>query len=393
MNSDEIFRRYQELQQYVNWSEEDARRVFSVAELLKPHLQPLIDDFYAEIERHANALKVITGGAPQIVRLKGTLLRWLHDLLNGPYDPDYVVRRHRVGARHVEIGLDQVYTNVALSRLRRGLMRTLDQRWTGSPLDLLEVRRSLNTLFDLDLAIIEDAYQAEYLARQQRSERLAAIGQVAAGIAHELRNPLNVVKTSIYYLLNARSPTPAKTAEHLNRIERHVVGADSVITALSNFARMPLPNRRPFQVPECLREVLEINPLPEKVQVSISCPPSLPAALADIDQIRIVFGNLIRNAGEAMPQGGSLTLSGLKADAVVEVIVRDTGVGIPPENLSRIMEPLYSTKARGLGLGLAIARSILDKNNGQLRVASELGKGTTFTVRLEAAPAPQEKQP
>src|SRR5438093_8079356 len=105
----------------------------------------------------------------------------------------------------------------------------------------LSIRRSLNTLLDLDLAIIEDAYQAEYTARQQRTERLAAIGQVAGGIAHELRNPLNVVKTSVYYLLNARNPTPAKTAEHLQRIERHVVVADGVITALSNFARLPLP--------------------------------------------------------------------------------------------------------------------------------------------------------
>ena len=136
----------------------------------------------------------------------------------------------------------------------------------------LAVRRSLNTLLDLDLAIIEDAYQAEYLARQQRGERLAAIGQVAGGIAHELRNPLNVVKTSVYYLLNARNPTPAKTAEHLQRIERHVAVADGVITALSNFARLPLPNLRPFPVGPCVREVLELNPLPDNVQVDRRLP-------------------------------------------------------------------------------------------------------------------------
>ncbi len=385
MDPDALYRRYQELQQYVGWSEEDAQRVHSVAAALAPFLPALIDDFYAEIDRHPNARKVITGGEAQVARLKGTLLRWLRDLLAGPYDRDYVARRWKVGWRHVEIGLDQVYTNVALSRLRRGLLRALGETWQGTAADERAVRRSLDTLLDLDLAIIEDAYQAEYAARQQRSERLAAIGQVAGGIAHELRNPLNVVKTSVYYLLNARNPTPAKTAEHLQRIERHVVVADGVITALSNFARLPLPSLQPFPLAACVREVLELTPLPDNIQTVLDCPPSVPLVLADQDQIRIVLSNLVRNAREAMSQGGRLTIRARPADDGVELEVGDTGVGIPAENLSRVMEPLYSTKARGLGLGLAIARSILEKNNGSLRVQSEPGRGTTFTVRLTAS--------
>jgi signal transduction histidine kinase len=384
MNPDELFARYQELQQYVGWTEADAVRVQSIAVALEAHLVPLIEDFYAEIERHPEARKVITGGSAQIERLKGTLRTWLRELLFGPYDRDYVARRWRVGWRHVEIGLDQVYTNVALSRLRRGLLEALEECWQGNPGEAMAVRRSLNTLLDLDLAIIEDAYQSEHNARQQRSERLAAIGQVAGGIAHELRNPLNVVKTSIYYLLNARNPSPAKTAEHLQRIERHVVVADGVITALSNFAKMPLPNLRPFPVEQCVREALELNPVPEAVQVTIDCPTSLPPALGDIDQIRIVFANLVRNGREAMLQGGRLSVRGRRVHDSVEVDVADTGVGISAENLKRIMEPLYSTKARGLGLGLAIVRAILDKNKGSLRVTSEVGRGTTCTVRLMA---------
>jgi signal transduction histidine kinase len=240
-------------------------------------------------------------------------------------------------------------------------------------------------LLDLDLAIIEDAYQAEYSARLQRGERLAAIGQVAGGIAHELRNPLNVVKTSVYFLLNARNPTRAKTTEHLQRIERHVTVADGVITALSNFAKLPLPNLRPVPVGPCVQEALELNPVSDTVHVALNCPASLPDVLADPDQLRIVFGNLVRNAGEAMPQGGHLAVTGRPADDGVEVDVADTGTGIAAENLVRILEPLYSTKARGLGLGLAIARSILEKNRGSLRVASEPGRGTTFTVRLAVA--------
>src|SRR5690242_11753086 len=108
MTPDETFRRYQELQAYVGWTEEAARRVAAVAGLLEPFLPPLIDDFYAEIDRHPEARKVITGGAAQVRRLKGTLLAWVRELLAGRYDGDYVARRWRVGWRHVEIGLDQV---------------------------------------------------------------------------------------------------------------------------------------------------------------------------------------------------------------------------------------------------------------------------------------------
>jgi signal transduction histidine kinase len=392
MNPDAIYHRYRELQEYVGWSEEDARRVRAAGPLLEPNLPALVDDFYAEIDRHSDARKVITGGAAQIERLKGTLICWLRDLLTGSYDQDYVARRWRVGWRHVEIGLDQVYTNVALSRLRRGLIRALDQCDPGDRHDMLAVRRSLNTLLDLDLAIIEDAYQAEYTARQQRTERLATIGQVAAGVAHELRNPLNVVKTSVYYLLNARNPTPEKRAEHLQRIERHVVLADGVITALSNFAKMPVPNLNRVPLAECVREALEVNAVPETVQVVVDCPPTLLPGLADAAQLGIVFGNLIRNAREAMPAGGNLRISGRHADGNVEIDVADTGVGISAEHLGRIMEPLYSTKARGLGLGLALARAILDKNKGSLRVTSEPGRGSTFTVRLTAAPQQESGQ-
>ena len=114
MNSADLYRRYQELQAYVGWNDADAARVNSIAEFLQPALPRLVDDFYTEIDRHPLARQVITGGQAQIDRLKGSLLRWLQELLSGPYDVDYAVRRWRVGMRHVEIGLDQVYTNVAL---------------------------------------------------------------------------------------------------------------------------------------------------------------------------------------------------------------------------------------------------------------------------------------
>jgi signal transduction histidine kinase len=382
--SDRLFARYQELQQYAAWSVEDAERVQSLGPLVSDSLAGLVEDFYAEIERHPDAAKVITGGQEQITRLKGTLVRWLLELFAGTYDAAYVARRWRVGLRHVEIGLDQVYTNMALSRLRLGLVRVLSEVWTGPADELMAALTSLHKLLDLDLAIIEDAYQSEHLRRQQQTERMAAIGQVAGGIAHELRNPLNVIKTSVYYLLNARHPTAEKTAEHLNRIHKQVGLADGVITALSSFARLPLPNLEPFDLKTMIEEALEICSLPPSINVTLSIEPNDSRPLGDPAQLRIVFSNLIRNARDAMPEGGHLKITAVGDDPYVPVTVEDTGNGIAPEHLARVMEPLFTTKARGIGLGLAIARAIIEKHRGQITVDSEPGAGTTFTVKLPA---------
>jgi signal transduction histidine kinase len=383
--STDVFARYRELQRYVGWSEDDARRVAAVAEVIEPHLTGLVDDFYDEIARHPNARQVITGGKSQVSRLKQTLVRWLQELFSGQYDADYVARRWKVGYRHVEIGLDQVYTNAALARLRRGAGAVLENCLRHEPNRLLLLLRSLNMLIDLDLVIIENAYQTEYTARQQRVERLATIGQVAGGVAHELRNPLNVIKTSVYYLLNAKTPTPEKTDDHLHRIERQVDLAEEVVSALSSIARLPVPELKTVIVKECVEESLRAEKLPEGVEVTVSCPESLPAVLADGKQLRICLGNLIRNAADAMPEGGRLGISAKAVDGHVEVAVADSGTGIAAENLRHITEAFYSTKARGIGLGLALTRAILDKNKGTLHMTSEVGQGSTFVLRLTPA--------
>ena len=175
--------------------------------------------------------------------------------MTGPYDRDYVERRFRVGHRHVEIGLKQIYVEVAVSRLRSGLQRVLQSHWPvgGDFAELTATMRSVSTLLDLEVAIIQDAYETATNERLVRAERLAAIGRVAGGIAHELRNPLNVMRTSIYFLRNTKSALPEKIAEHLQRIERQVALCDSVITALSEFAKLPLPNLQPLLVLDCLK--------------------------------------------------------------------------------------------------------------------------------------------
>lgn len=385
--------RYQELQRYVGWSEEDARRVQAVGPLIAAHFVSLVEDFYREIDLHPDARKVITGGQAQVDRLKGTLIRWLEELFIGRYDDEYVMRRWKVGLRHVEIGLSQVYTNAALSRLRRGLLHAIEREWMGDSKELLRTRMSVNMLLDLDLALIEDAYQTEFHRREQSVQRLVTIGQVAGGIAHELRNPLNVIKTSVYFLLNARNASPEKIRSHLERIDRQVAVSDSVIVGLNNFARLPVPELQTVDTCEFLKQLTDTLELPDNIEVRLDCSEEVGAFLGDPQQLAIVFSNLVRNARDAMPQGGQIELSAVRNAEAVGISVRDTGVGISREVLQRVMEPLFTTKARGIGLGLAISRAIVEKHNGKLLAASEVGKGTTFTIWLPKAAKLDKGQP
>ena len=318
---DELFERYQDIQRYVGWTPADAERVRAAAPLVESSFIELIDDFYREIAQHEATLRVITGGDAQIERLKGTLRAWLKELVTGPYDMAFAERRFRVGYRHVEIGLKQIYVEAAVSRLRNGLLRVLRQNWpSGGDIDeLAATMRSVSTLLDLDLAIIQDAYETASNDRLMRVERLAAIGRVAGGVAHELRNPLNVMRTSVYFLRNAKNALPEKIAEHLERIERQVAASDSVISALSEFAKLPMPSLQPMSVSACLKNSAPLDSWPENVELTFDIPANLPQALADEKQLAIVFGNLIRNGCESMPNGGRLTLSARHQQDHIEV--------------------------------------------------------------------------
>ncbi|RIK75901.1 MAG: hypothetical protein DCC67_14645 [Planctomycetota bacterium] len=163
--------RYRRMQRYVDWSADDAARVAKLWPLVRPHAPALVADFYAEVFRHPEAARVITGGQPQLERLHRTLFEWLEQLLCGPYDEAYMRRRWQVGHRHVEIGLAQRFTSLALARLRTGLNGCVRAHWLESAAELAAALDALNKLLDLDHALIQDAYEYEHARRVQQLER------------------------------------------------------------------------------------------------------------------------------------------------------------------------------------------------------------------------------
>jgi signal transduction histidine kinase len=239
-----------------------------------------------------------------------------------------------------------------------------------------------------------------------RSERLAAIGRIAAQITHEIRNPLSSISLNAEEL-GERAP---EARELCDAIVREVDRLAAITEEYLRFARLPKPQMQRADVNEVVRELLEFV-RPELVAAGVGVEqrlsPELPRVLADVAQLRQLLLNLLRNAREAMPGGGSLRVSttsaggaGFAGDgrspqggAAVDIEVRDSGPGIEPSRLQRIFDPFFTTKERGTGLGLAMAQEIAQEHGGQLTCESTVGFGTAFTLRIPAIPEARPETP
>jgi len=225
-----------------------------------------------------------------------------------------------------------------------------------------------------------------------QKERLAVLGQVAGGVGHELRNPLAVIKNVAYYLkMVLREPEP-KVRESLDLLEKEVDVSDRIIAGLLDLARQKPPARRSVDVNGIVRGALSRAEIPGNVDVVSLFDDTLPAIQADPDQLDRAFANIILNAVQAMPEGGRLSVrSETPAPGWVAVSFTDSGVGFSDEHLSRVFQPLFTTKVNGIGLGLAISRLVVEAHGGSIGVRSVVGAGTTFTVRLPAASEAERK--
>jgi signal transduction histidine kinase len=230
------------------------------------------------------------------------------------------------------------------------------------------------------------------------TERLAAIGQLAASVGHELRNPLGIINNSVYYLNMKLRDADEKMKKHLKIMEREILSSNKIINDLLGFTRERKPTLKEADINVIVEDALSRTAVPNKVAVITKLGENLPPLMADPNQIQQVFINLISNAAQAMTSSGSVeTSNGGRLEIATKVeggfIVtefKDNGCGIPEENLGRLFEPLFTTKAKGIGLGLAVSRSLVEGHGGTIEVespsaglgAGEVERGTTFRVRL-----------
>jgi len=218
-----------------------------------------------------------------------------------------------------------------------------------------------------------------------RSEKLAALGQLAAGIAHEIRNPLTSINILIHSLTE-NLPTENSRWEDLKVIGEEILRINEIVDQFLRFAKPASPLFEKADLNPIFEETLQLlRPQIERGKITVKKElETLPLMTIDKEQIKQVILNLLMNAIQSMPEGGELSISGRfsKDGYWVELTVEDSGVGIPPEDVDKLFDPFFSTKEGGIGLGLSIAHRIIDQHQGKIEVESNPGSGTRFTLSL-----------
>jgi len=235
------------------------------------------------------------------------------------------------------------------------------------------------------LAILRDIRERKRTEEQRlRLERLAAIGELAAMVAHDLRNPLTSVRNASFYIRNACPDAPSAysetTMEMLDIIEQETLFAENVISDLLDFASMRPLEKEKKDIVEIIESSLAKNSMPENIKIRKEFAET--TLTVDEKQLERVFLNLVKNAVQAMSNGGELTIRINSTKEQVEITFTDTGIGIPEENMRKIFQPLFTTKAKGIGMGLPICKKIIEEHGGRIEVESKVNQGTTFRIKL-----------
>jgi len=261
---------------------------------------------------------------------------------------------------------DLTYTNTAMELLNSELKSTNDK--------LHQANEALKTM------------QEELV----RTEKLATIGLLAASVGHELRNPLGSIKNVCYFLQKKITAGDQKVIEMLNLLYREVEQANKIINDLLNFSRVMKIRKTEVSVEKLLDESIKDQGEKDNVKIVKNYSGDLNKFMADGDRLKLVFQNIISNAYQSMPSGGTLTVTtamsrqGPEAEpqSWAEIIFNDTGHGMNPETAKHVFEPLFTTKIKGIGLGMAIAKEIVERHDGKISLDSVQDKGTTVSVLI-----------
>ena len=326
-------------------------------------------DFLTRIVPFGSAVVIAAGVVVWLIM--GSITRPLNELTEAAETISARNYQHLLlPPRSDEIGRLTDAFNVMSDRIHRSHMR-LEER----------VRERTNEL--------ENALKALKVAQEQvvRREKLAVLGQLAGGVGHELRNPLGVMTNAVYYLDLVQPEAPDDVREYHEILRAQIGLAEKIIGDLLDFARVKPPERVQIPLVAIVEQQLHRLHGPSDIVIAQDFPVDLPLPRVDPVQIGQVVFNLLANAVQAMETtGGTLSLCGRNDTAgEVALVVSDSGPGVPEDARDRVFEPLVSTKPRGIGLGLAVSRSLTEANGGTLVLADTRGPGATFILTIPTA--------
>ena len=380
--------------QFLDVTEKDSLNLQGIHELAGEHADEIINKLYEHLLRF-EPLQVFFRDPKVLAHVKEYQKKYFIELTEGRTDEAYFENRLKVGDTHQRIELLPQWYLGLYSRYFQLIVEQMSKH-LGSE-KALEVLPSITKQIFLDVGLAIDAYiqggfidklraernvSAELREELARKEKLAVLGQLAGGVGHELRNPMAAMNASIYYLKMALENEGPKIEKHVRILEQELTNANEIITNLLDFSRVREPDRAAVSTLEIVNDVLDRHDL--RTVTVVRQLQDVPI-FVDAGQLKQVIGNLVMNAVQAMPDGGQLTVEsgGNSHDALIAV--SDTGSGIKAEILQKIFQPLFTTKAKGIGLGLAVCESLVRANSGSIEVKSTPGQGTTFTLHLPKA--------
>jgi PAS domain S-box-containing protein len=269
-----------------------------------------------------------------------------------------------------------------------------DEKWT--PIGMWAIVRDITRRKQLENELKRYSEHLENLVEERTqklkdAERLAAIGETAAMVGHDIRNPLQTVEGALYLAKEEIKSLPSRTQEitnieeMLNTIHEETKYVDKIVSDLQDYARTLALELEETDIQQLINSILVDSPVPQNIEVSVTVEQDCCTITVDPTMIKRILTNLITNALQAMPDGGKLTIAASRKQDEVQISVQDTGPGISDENKAKIFQPLFSTKAKGQGLGLAVVKRLVEAHNGTITFDSEIGKGTTFTIAIPIA--------
>ena len=375
-----------ELREFVGFDDASARRLQALGPRITPFLAGVVDRFYSAILSDPVARGVFRDEA-QIDRLRLSLRDWLEGLFTGPYDEGYFEKRSRIGKVHVKVGLEQRYMLTAMNVVRTGLHAAVSEL-SPSGMGAFVDHAAIDQICDIELAIMLETYREDYVSKKTaEAESLAVMGRLTAGLAHEVRNPLNAAKLQLDVLrrnaVAVQDPSVRRKIERRTNIVQDELRRLSVL--LDDFLNLARARRlEPVRCDACqlLTEVIELR-RPEIESQGIEFLDDIDLDSCDLvaerDRLKQVVNNLITNAVEAVSGRARACVrivSRMSRDGRWEVAIIDNGPGISPEVADRAFESFVTTKDAGTGLGLAIVKRIVDLHGGQASLRPEPGGGT-----------------